>query len=122
MGGRPRSLIWRVGSLGLSRRALEGVSERASQEDVEERDKEGESCWHSSSLAKFSRSLGMPTKGFKVEILFLLKRMKERKLHKGKLNGRKRKKFESSKFERELRKLELTGNYLGGGEEGGWGV
>ena len=84
---------------------------------MEERDKEGESCWHSSSLAKFSRSLGMPTKGFKVEILFLLKRMKERKLHKGKLNGRKRKKFESSKFERELRKLEWIVNYLGGGEE-----
>ena len=84
---------------------------------MEERDKEGESCWHSSSLAKFSRSLGMPTKGFKVEILFLLKRMKERKLHKGKLNGRKRKKFESSKFERELRKLEWIVNYLGVGEE-----
>ncbi|RVX23512.1 hypothetical protein CK203_000068 [Vitis vinifera] len=37
-----------------------------------------------------------------------------------KLNGRKRKKLESSKFERELRKLEWTVNYLGrGGEEGG---
>ncbi|KAL6327366.1 hypothetical protein AAG906_018968 [Vitis piasezkii] len=53
------------------------------------------------------------------EILFLLKRMKERKLQKGKLDGRKKKKLESSKFERELRKLEWTVNYIGGGGEGG---
>ena len=100
--------------------AIEGVSERAFQEDVEERDEEGEPCWHSSSLAKFSCYLGMPTEGFEGEILFLLKRMKERKLQKGKLNGRKKKKLESSKFERELRKLEWTVNYLGGGGgEGG---
>ena len=79
--------------------ASEGVSERVSQEDEEERDEEGELCWHSSSLAKFSRYLRMPMEGFKGEILFLLKRMKERKLQKGKLNGRKRKKLESSKFE-----------------------
>ncbi|RVW17454.1 Transposon TX1 uncharacterized 149 kDa protein [Vitis vinifera] len=119
MGGRRRSLIWRVGLMGFEE-AIEGVSERAFQEDVEERDEEGEPCWHSSSLAKFSCYLGMPTEGFEGEILFLLKRMKERKLQKGKLNGRKKKKLESSKFERELRKLEWTVNYLGGGGgEGG---
>ena len=84
----------------------EGVLERVSQEDEEERDEEGELCWHSSSLAKFSRYLGMPTEGFEEEILFLLKRMKERKLQKRKLIGKKRKKLESSKFKRELRKLE----------------
>ena len=56
--------------------------------------------------------------GFEGEILFLLKRMKERKLQKGKLDGRKRRKLESSKFERELRKLEWTVNYIGGGGEG----
>ena len=100
-------------------RVLKVVSKRASQKHVEERDEEGEPCWHSSSLAKFSCYHGMPTEGFEGEILFLLKRMKERKLHKGKLNGRKRKKLESSKFERELRKLEWTVNYLGGGGEGG---
>ena len=51
----------------------------------------------------------MPTEGFEREILFLLKRMKERKFQKGKkekLDGRKKRKLESSKFERELRKLE----------------
>ena len=67
------------------------------------------------------RYLGMPTEGFEGEILFLLKRMKEKKLQKGKLNGRKRKKLESSKFEIELRKLEWTVNYLGGGGGGGEG-
>ena len=103
---------------GTSKEASEGVSERVSQEDEEERVEEGELCWHSSSLAKFSRYLGMPTEGFEGEILFLLKRMKERKLQKGKLDGRKRRKLESSKFERELRKLEWTVNYLGGGGGG----
>ena len=108
---------------GTFEEALEGVSERVSQKDEEERDEEGELCWHSSSLAKFSRYLGMPMEGFEGEILFFLKRMKERKLQKGKMNGRKRKKLESSKFERELRNLEWTMNYLGGGREGGrgWG-
>ncbi|RVW67644.1 hypothetical protein CK203_063068 [Vitis vinifera] len=95
-----------------------GALERASQEDEEERGKEGDLCWQSSSLAKFSRYLGMPTEGFEGEILFLLKRMKERKLQKGKLDGRKRRKLELSKFERELRKLEWTVNYMGGGGGG----
>ena len=48
--------------------------------------------------------------------------MKEKKIQKGmkgKLDGRKKRKLESSKFERELRKLEWTVNYLGGGEGGG---
>ena len=34
--------------------------------------------WSSSSLAKFSRCLGMPTEGFEEEILYLLRRMKRR--------------------------------------------
>ena len=104
---------------GVVDEVIEGVSKRAFQEDVEEKNEVGEPCWHSSCLAKFSCYLGMSTKGFKGEILFLLKRMKERKLQKGKLDGRKMKKLESSKFERELRKLEWTMNYLGGGGEEG---
>ena len=107
---------------GSSEEASKGVSGMFSQENEEERVEEGELCWHSSSLAKFSRYLGMPIEGFEGEILLLLKRMKERKLQKGKLNGRKRKKLESSKFERELRKLEWTVNYLEGGEGEGGGV
>ena len=63
----------------------------------------------------------MLTEGFEGEILFLLRRMKERKVQKGKLEGRKKRKLESSKFKRELRKLEWTVNYLGGGGEEGRG-
>ena len=73
-------------------------------------------------MAKFSRCIGMLTEWFKGEILTLLKRMKERKDQKGKLDGRKRKKLESSRFERELRKLECTMNYIGGGEEKGGNI
>ena len=61
----------------------------------------------------------MPTKEFEGEILTLLKRMKVRKDQKEKLDGRKRKKLKSSRFERELRKLECTMNYIGGEEKGG---
>ena len=87
---------------------------------TEERNEGSEQCWQSSCLARFSRCLGMPTEGFEGEILLLLKRMKERKLQKGKKgnqDGRKKRKMESSKFEKELRKLEWTVNYIGG--EGG---
>ncbi|RVX13086.1 hypothetical protein CK203_018042 [Vitis vinifera] len=76
-------LLWPGGNLPLGR---QGALERVSQEDEEERGKEGDLCWqssYSSSLAKFSRYLGMLTEGFEGEILFLLKRMKERKLQKG---------------------------------------
>ena len=98
----------------------EGVTDRILHEDMEEREEEGEPCWQSSSLAKFSRYIGIPTEGFEGEILLLLKRMKERKIQKGKLDRKKRKKLKSSKFERELRKLEWIVNYIGeeGGEEG----
>ena len=96
------------------------VLDRAPQEMMEEGDEGGGLSWQSSCLAKFSRCLGMPTEGFEGEILFLLRRMKERKIRKGKkgkLEGRKKRKFISSKFKRELRKLEWTVNYLGGGKE-----
>ena len=96
------------------------VLDRAPQEMMEEGDEGGGLSWQSSCLAKFSRCLEMPTEGFEGEILFLLRRMKERKIRKGKkgkLEGRKKRKFKSSKFKRELRKLEWTVNYLGGGKE-----
>ena len=64
----------------------------------------------------------MPTEGFEWEILTLLKRMKEKKDQKGKLDSKERKKLELSRFERELRKLECTVNYIGGGEEKGGNI
>ena len=67
---------------GAFEEAIKGVLERAFQEDVEEMDEEGEPCWHSNSSAKFSRYLGMLMESFEDETLFLLKKMKERKLQK----------------------------------------
>ena len=64
----------------------------------------------------------MPTEGFEWEILTLLKRMKEKKDQKGKLDSKERKKLELSRFERELRKLECTMNYIGGGKEKGGNI
>ncbi|RVW88494.1 hypothetical protein CK203_043831 [Vitis vinifera] len=99
------------------------VLKRVFKEVLEERNEVGEPCWQSSFLAKFNRCLGISVEGFEEEILFLLKRMKKRKTQNGKLDGRKKKKLESSKFEKELRKLEWTVNYLGsGGEKGRDGV
>ena len=102
------------GLSGKARKAVEevikDVSKRAIQEIVEERDEAGGSSWYSSCLAKFSRCLGMLTESFEWEILILLKMMKDQKR---KLNGRKMKKLETSKFERELRKLKCTMNYFG---------
>ncbi|RVX06590.1 hypothetical protein CK203_029612 [Vitis vinifera] len=52
------------------------------------------------------------------DFIFVEKNERE-EITEGKLDGRKKKKLESSKFERELRKLEWTVNYIGGGGEGG---
>ena len=82
--------------IGVVDKVREDVSERAIQEVVEEMVKAGEPCWYSSCLAKFSRCLGMLTKGFEWDILILLKMMKEMKHQKRKLDGRKKKKLESS--------------------------
>lgn len=79
-------------------------------------------CWSSTCLAKFSHCLGMSIEGFEGEILMLLKKMKERKDEKGKGNGRRRKQLESSRGERELKKLEWPVNYLGTMEESGGSV
>ena len=55
----------------------------------------------------------MPTKGFAGEFLSLMKRMQERKKMKGKLAGKRRKFYKTSRFERELKKLECSVNYSG---------
>ena len=108
--------------LGAGEEVIDDLLERAIQEVLEKEEEAGTIRWSSSCLAKFSRCIGMPTKGFEGEILTLLNRMKERKDQKGKLDGRKRKKLELSRFERELRKLECTVNYIGGGEEKGGNI
>lgn len=72
---------------------------------------EGEEGWSSSCLAKFSRCLGMPTVGFKEEILFLLRRMRGRIEQKSQHREYKKKKSSASKSSRKLKKLEWTISY-----------
>ena len=74
---------------------------------------EGESGegWSTSSLARFSHCLGMPTEGFEEEILYLLRRMKGRMEQKGREGVTRKKSLKSSKSSRELKKLEWTVSY-----------
>ena len=69
--------------------------------------------WRYSCLAKFCHCLGMPTEGFEGEILKLLNRMKERRERFVRVSGKKKKGQRSSRFDRELKKLECLVNYGG---------
>ena len=62
-------------------------------------------------LAQFSDFLGMPTMGFEEEILALLNKWIMRKKQKNRWSGTKRVRVESSRFERELKKLECSVNF-----------
>ncbi|RVW64230.1 hypothetical protein CK203_046327 [Vitis vinifera] len=64
---------------GVFGKKSEGVRDRTIHEDMEEREEEEEPCWQSSSLAKFSRYIGMPTEGFEGEILGIWPNIEERK-------------------------------------------
>ena len=68
--------------------------------------------WDDGCLARFSKFLGFSTKGFKGEILNLLlrtKRRREQNLKKGSSG--------TTKFDRELKKLEWSINYNGARKE-----
>ena len=67
--------------------------------------------WSSSSLARFSHCLGMPTEGFEEEILYFLRRMKGRIEQKGKEWVTRKTSLKSSKSSRKLKKLEWTISY-----------
>ena len=67
--------------------------------------------WRYSCLAKFCHCLEMPIEGFEGEILKLLNRMKERRERFERVSGKKRKGQRSSRFDRELKKLECSVNY-----------
>ena len=108
--------------LGAGEEVIDDLLERTIQKVLEEGEEAGTISGSSSCLAKFSRCIGMSMEGFEWEILTLLKRMKERKDQKGKLDSRERKKLELSRFERELRKLECTVNYIGEGKEKGGNI
>ncbi|RVX02494.1 hypothetical protein CK203_031207 [Vitis vinifera] len=76
---------------------------------------ESDGEWKSSCLAQFSDFLGMPTTGCEEEILTMLKKWIMRKDQKNRRSGAKRVKVESSKFVRELKRLECSINFKSSG-------
>ncbi|RVX03329.1 hypothetical protein CK203_019942 [Vitis vinifera] len=85
----------------------EGRKERG-----EEEEKDMES-WRYSCLAKFCHCLGMPTEGYESDIPKLLHKMRDRRDRSERLSGKKRKGQRTSRFDRELKKLEWSVNYSG---------
>ena len=84
----------------------------------EEEDKDMES-WNYSCLAKFFHCLGMPTEGCERDILKLLYKMRDRRDRSENLSGKKRKGHRTSRFDRELKKLNWSVNYSGSGGDRG---
>ena len=76
-------------------------------EDLEEK-KDQDSSWDESSLAKFNKTLGFTTEGVEGEILKLLLRLKTKRDQ-----GKKKGISGMSRFDREVKKLELSINYEG---------
>ena len=75
-------------------------------------DMEGKGCrWDDSCLAMFSKFLGFSTKGFEGEILNLFLRTKRRREQNLKGSSG------STKFDRELKKIEWSINYNGARKE-----
>ena len=72
---------------------------------------ESDGEWKSSCLAQFSDFMGIPTTGCEEEILTMLKKWIMRKDQKNRRSGAKRVKVESSKFVRELKRLECSINF-----------
>ena len=70
--------------------------------------------WEDSSLAKFSRLLAFPTKGFEEEILIPLQRIKSRRE-----KGKKKICLVTTNFDHELKKLEYSINYNRGKKRNG---
>ena len=69
--------------------------------------------WSLSNLAAFNNWLGMLKVGFEAKTLALFRKMKVRKEVRGWEGGKRRKNSSSSKFEREMKKLESFMNYKG---------
>ena len=83
----------------------------AEMTDFQLEEGEQDEGWNSSYLAKFNRCLSMPMEGFEEEILYLLRRMKERIDQKRQDGVSRKTKSLSSKSIRELKKLEWTVSY-----------
>ena len=85
----------------------------------EEDEKDMES-WNYSCLAKFCHCLGMSIEGCERDILKLLHKMRDRRDRSENLSGKKRKGQRTSRFDRELKKLEWSVNYSGSGGDRGY--
>ncbi|WKA00682.1 hypothetical protein VitviT2T_019018 [Vitis vinifera] len=90
----------------------EGRKEWGEEKDME--------SWNYSCLAKFCHCLGMPTEGCERDILKLLHKMRDRRDRSENLSGKKRKGQRTSRFDRELKKLEWSVNYSGSGGDRGY--
>ena len=88
----------------------EGRKERGEEEE------EDMESWKYSCLAKFCHCLGMPTEGYERDILKLLHKMRDRRDR----SEKKRKGLRTSRFDRELKKLEWSVNYSGSGGDRGY--
>ena len=89
------------------------VKRRKERGEEEEEDMES---WKYSCLAKFCHCLGMPTEGYERDILKLLHKMRDRRDR----SEKKRKGLRTSRFDRELKKLEWSVNYSGSGGDRGY--
>ena len=88
----------------------EGRKERGEEEE------EDMELWKYSCLAKFCHCLGIPTEGYERDILKLLHKMRDRRDR----SEKKRKGLRTSRFDRELKKLEWLVNYSGSGGDRGY--
>ena len=61
-------------------------------------------------MTNFSNFVGMPMVGFEKEIISLLRKMDTRRGHSVKASGEKRKPNTSSRFDKEIQKLECPAN------------
>ncbi|RVX19563.1 hypothetical protein CK203_005041 [Vitis vinifera] len=112
----PLSIILADGSngeMGPEGERSSGGEGRGDEFELLLQDLEGRGCrWDDSCLARFSKFLGFSTEGFEGEILNLLLRNKRRREQniKKDISG-------STKFDRELKKLEWSINYKGARKE-----
>ncbi|RVW68019.1 hypothetical protein CK203_064832 [Vitis vinifera] len=101
------------GEMGPEGERPSGDEGRGDEFEILLQDLEGRGCrWDDSCLARFSKFLGFSTEGFEGEILNLLLRNKRRREQniKKDISG-------STKFDRELKKLEWSINYKGATKE-----
>ena len=94
-------------------RVREEVDEPEFDEARQKREVSG-SSWDDSSLTKFSKSLGFTTEGVEGEILKLLLRLKNRRDQ-----GKNRGTLGTTRFDREVKKLECSINYDGVSKKNG---